>query len=81
MFAGPSGTGKTAIALAISKELGDVPFYCLVGSEIYSAEVKKSEVLMEAFRRAIGLRIKEDKEVFEGEVIKMNVAGAEGAGG
>ena len=35
---------------------------------MYSTEVKKTEVLMENFRRAIGLRIKENKEVYEGEV-------------
>ena len=35
---------------------------------MYSSEVKKTEVLMENFRRAIGLRIKENKEVYEGEV-------------
>ena len=40
----------------------------MVGSEVYSTEVKKTEILMENFRRAIGLRIKEVKEVFEGEV-------------
>lgn len=48
-----------------------VPFYPMVGSEVYSAEVKKTEVLMENFRRAIGLRIKETKEVWEGEVIEL----------
>ena len=30
----------------------------MVGSEVYSSEIKKTEVLMEHFRRAIGLRIK-----------------------
>ena len=40
----------------------------MVGSEVYSSEVKKTEILMEHFRRAIGLRIKESKEVYEGEV-------------
>ena len=40
----------------------------MVGSEVYSTEVKKTEILMEHFRRAIGLRIKESKEVYEGEV-------------
>jgi len=40
----------------------------MVGSEVYSSEVKKTEILMEHFRRAIGLRIKENKEVYEGEV-------------
>ena len=44
----------------------------MVGSEVYSSEVKKTEVLMENFRRAIGLRIKENKEVYEGEVISFS---------
>ena len=43
----------------------------MTGSEIYSAEVKKTEVLMENFRRAIGLRIRETKEVYEGEVTQL----------
>ncbi|KAF5181803.1 Ruvb-like helicase, partial [Thalictrum thalictroides] len=69
LLAGPPGTGKTALALGISQELGSkVPFCPMVGSEVYSSEVKKTEVLMENFRRAIGLRIKETKEVYEGEV-------------
>lgn len=57
MLAGGPGTGKTALALAVSQELGTkVPFCPIVGSEIYSAEVKKTEALMENFRRAIGTR-------------------------
>jgi RuvB-like protein 1 (pontin 52) len=43
----------------------------MVGSEVYSSEVKKTEILMENFRRAIGLRIKENKEVYEGEVTEV----------
>jgi RuvB-like protein 1 (pontin 52) len=43
----------------------------MVGSEVYSSEIKKTEVLMENFRRAIGLRIKENKEVYEGEVTEL----------
>lgn len=55
LLAGAPGTGKTALALAISQELGSkVPFCPMVGSEVYSSEVKKTEVLMENFRRAIG---------------------------
>ncbi|KAG5601457.1 hypothetical protein H5410_032827 [Solanum commersonii] len=66
LLAGPPGTGKTALALGISQDLGSkVPFCPMVGSEVYSSEVKKTEVLMENFRRAIGLRMKENKEVTE----------------
>ena len=66
------GTGKTAIALAIAQELGNkVPFCLMVGSEVYSSEIKKTEVLMENFRRSIALRIKETKEVYEGEVTEL----------
>jgi len=72
LFAGPSASGKTAIALAISQELGsNVPFCPMVGSEVYSSEVKKTEVLMENFRRAIGIRIKEIKDVYEGVVTQI----------
>ncbi|KFY21528.1 hypothetical protein V493_07341 [Pseudogymnoascus sp. VKM F-4281 (FW-2241)] len=72
LLAGGPGTGKTALALALSHELGTkVPFCPIVGSEIYSTEVKKTEALMENFRRAIGLRVRETKEVYEGEVTEL----------
>ncbi|KAF1991694.1 TIP49-domain-containing protein [Aulographum hederae CBS 113979] len=72
LLAGGPGTGKTALAMAVSQELGTkVPFCPIVGSEIYSAEVKKTEALMENFRRAIGLRVRETKEVYEGEVTEL----------
>ena len=78
LLAGAPGTGKTALALAIAQELGPkVPFCPMVGSEVFSSEVKKTEVLMENFRRAIGLRIKETKEVYEGEVVQLTPEEAE----
>lgn len=74
LLAGAPGTGKTALALGIAQELGPkVPFCPMVGSEVFSSEVKKTEILMENFRRAIGLRIRESKEVYEGEVIDLTV--------
>jgi RuvB-like protein 1 len=55
LLVGAPGTGKTALALSISHELGAKVLFCpMVGSEVYSTEVKKTEVLAEAFRRAIG---------------------------
>jgi len=72
LLAGAPGTGKTALALGLAQELGPkVPFCPMVGSEVYSSEVKKTEILMENFRRSIGLRIKENKEVYEGEVTTL----------
>nr|CAI5835949.1 unnamed protein product [Callosobruchus analis] len=82
LLAGPPGTGKTAIALAIAQELGNkVPFCPMVGSEVYSSEIKKTEVLMENFRRAIGLRIRETKEVYEGEVSELTPVETESPAG
>ncbi|KAI8853520.1 TIP49 C-terminus-domain-containing protein [Chytridium lagenaria] len=90
LLAGAPGTGKTAIALALSQELGPkVPFCPMVGSEVFSTEIKKTEVLMEnlegllvgiftqtlnSYRTSVfilGLRIKEVKEVYEGEVTEL----------
>jgi len=74
ILAGPPGTGKTAIAVAISKELGvNVPFIQMSGSEIYSSERKKTEVLIEAIRKCIGVEIHEMRKVYEGEVTNIDV--------
>ena len=80
LFAGPPGTGKTAIALAIARELGSgVPFLAISSSEIFSAERKKTDVLMDAIRQTIGVRIREMRDVYEGEVTDVNVKWASSA--
>ncbi|TKX27441.1 RuvB-like helicase 1 [Elsinoe australis] len=74
LIAGPPSTGKTAIAIGMSKGLGeDVPFTTLASSEIFSLEMSKTEALEQAFRKSIGVRIKEETEVIEGEVVEIQI--------
>ncbi|CED85581.1 dna helicase [Phaffia rhodozyma] len=74
LMAGPVGSGKTAIAMGMAQSLGpDVPFTMLSGSEVFSLSMSKTEALTQAFRRSIGVRIKEESEVIEGEVVEIQV--------
>ncbi|XP_059665277.1 uncharacterized protein LOC132311396 [Cornus florida] len=74
LLAGQPGTGKTAIAMGMAKSLGlETPFAMLAGSELFSLEMSKPEALMQAFRKAIGVRIKEETEVIEGEVVEIQI--------
>ncbi|KIW12281.1 RuvB-like helicase 2 [Exophiala spinifera] len=74
LVAGPPSTGKTAIAMAMAQSLGpDVPFTMLASSEIFSLEMSKTEALTQAFRKSIGVRIKEESEIIEGEVVEIQI--------
>ncbi|KAG7872522.1 hypothetical protein KL938_005346 [Ogataea parapolymorpha] len=74
LIAGPPSTGKTAIAMGISQSLGsDVPFTAIAGSEVFSKELSKTEALNQAFRKSIGIQIKEETEVIEGEVVEIQI--------
>jgi len=74
LIAGQPGTGKTAIAMALAQALGkDTPFTAMSGSEIFSLEMSKTEALTQAFRKSIGVRIKEETEIIEGEVVEVQV--------
>ena len=74
LIAGPPSTGKTAIAMGMAQSLGnDVPFTNLAASEIFSLEMSKTEALTQAFRKSIGVRIKEETEVIEGEVVEIQI--------
>jgi RuvB-like protein 2 len=81
MISGQPGTGKTALAMAMAKALGgDTPFTMMGGSEIFSLEISKTEALTQASRRSIGVRIKEETEIIEGEVVEIEIEKVEGIG-
>merc|ERR1719498_988151 len=62
--------------MGMAKALGeDTPFTMLAGSEIFSLEMSKTEALTQAFRRSIGVRIKEEAEIIEGEVVEIQIEG------
>jgi RuvB-like protein 2 len=74
LIAGAPGTGKTAIAMAMAQALGpDTPFTSIAGSEIFSLEMSKTEALLQAFRRSIGVKISEETEIIEGEVVEIQI--------
>jgi RuvB-like protein 2 len=58
----------------MAQNLGeDVPFTTLAASEIFSLEMSKTEALTQAFRKSIGVRIKEETEIIEGEVVEVQI--------
>ena len=58
----------------MAQSLGsDVPFTTLAASEIFSLEMSKTEALTQAFRKSIGIRIKDETEMIEGEVVEIQV--------
>eukprot|EP00301_Raphidiophrys_heterophryoidea_P023852 c7569_g1_i2.p1 GENE.c7569_g1_i2~~c7569_g1_i2.p1 ORF type:complete len:476 (+),score=146.10 c7569_g1_i2:49-1476(+) len=74
LLAGQPGTGKTAIAMGMAQSLGkDTPFTMLAASELFSLEMSKTEALTQAFRKSIGVRIKEETEIIEGEVVEIQI--------
>lgn len=65
------GLGATDAGL---QALGpDTPFTTIAGSEIFSLEMSKTEALTQAFRRSIGVKIMEETEIIEGEVMEIQV--------
>ena len=51
----------------------DTPFTMIAGSEIFSLEMSKTEALTQAFRRSIGVRIMEETELIEGEIVEIQI--------
>lgn len=51
----------------------DVPFTMIAGSEVFSLSMSKTEALTQAIRRSIGVRIKEETEIIEGEIVEIQI--------
>ncbi|MGK3734392.1 MAG: RuvB-like protein 2 [Bacillariaceae sp.] len=95
LLAGPPSTGKTALAMGLAQQLGsdgnnssndkdsdnDIPFCSLSATEVFSLEVSKTEALTQAIRRSMGVRIVEEQEVMEGEVVEIQIDTLSGGGG
>ena len=63
---------KTAIAMGMAKASGEqTPFTMLTGSEFFSLEMSKTKELTQAFRKSIGVRIREESEIIEGDVVEI----------
>ena len=74
LLAGQPSTGKTAIAMGLAQELGEeTPFVTMSGAEVFSLEMSKTEALTQAIRKSMGVRIVEEVEVIEGEVVEIQV--------
>jgi RuvB-like protein 2 len=72
LITGPPGTGKTALAMGISKAISSAtPFVSMTASEVFSVDISKTEVLTQAIRKAIGITIAEKKNVIMGEVVSV----------
>ena len=58
----------------MAQSLGsDVPFTMIAASEVFSLSMSKTEALTQAFRRSVGVRIKEETEIIEGEVVEIQI--------
>ena len=56
----------------MAQELGQgIPFNMMAASEIFSLDCSKTDALTQAFRRSIGVRITEETEQMEGEVVEL----------
>ena len=74
IITGASGSGKTALGLALGKELGEsVPFTIYNGSEFSFLHLNKTSRLIQSCRKAIGIKILDTVEFYEGEITDIEI--------
>ncbi len=77
---GSDGTNNTSSNNS-NDNSNDIPFCSLSATEVFSLEVSKTEALTQAIRRSMGVRIVEEQEVMEGEVVEIQIDTLAGGGG
>ena len=71
LLVGGPATGKSALGYALKQELGPkIPFVKAVPAELIHFS---EDALITFCRRAIGLKVRETKDVFEGEVVELTI--------
>lgn len=79
-YAPPFPFPHSPASLETLQALGpDTPFTTIAGSEIFSLEMSKTEALTQAFRRSIGVKIMEETEIIEGEVVEIQARDTKGS--
>ncbi len=51
----------------------DIPFTTIDANEVFSLSMSKKEALAKAFQRSMGIRIKEETELVEAEVVEIQI--------
>ena len=51
----------------------NVPFTMIAASEVFSLSMYEAQALTQAIRRTIGVRIREETEIIEGEVVEIQI--------
>ena len=78
-YGSPFSIPHPPVSLETLQALGpDTPFTTVAGSEIFSLEMSKTEALTQAFRRSIGVKIMEETEIIEGEVVEIQARDTRG---
>ncbi|RZC88859.1 hypothetical protein C5167_031234 [Papaver somniferum] len=72
LLAGPLQTQKSRLAFQVSQELGNEDlFFPMIDSDEYPVEELK-EILESTTRQAVGLKMRESRKVYEGEVVELS---------
>nr|UXY86679.1 RuvB-like protein 1 [Cryptomonas paramecium] len=77
LIIGPPGSGKTTMGLILSRKLGKkIPFTVMSGYKFSYSNFKKSNNIIQNFRKSIGIRLVDEIFFYEGKLISAKIYGA-----